>query len=46
MFLFRVHPITNPDVPNHIPLRQPIDDVHTVDDAAEDRVSRIEVRLR
>ena len=41
-----VHTITNPHVPNHIPLRQPIDDIHAVHNPAEHRVPRIEVRLR
>ena len=44
--LLRVHTITNPDVPNHIPLHQPIDDIHAVHNPAEHRVPRIEVRLR
>jgi len=44
--LIRVHTVTDPDVPNHIPLHQPIDDVHAVHHAAEDRVPGIEVRLR
>ena len=44
--LFRVHPVTNSNVPHHIPLHELIDDVHARDNAAEHRVSRIEVRLR
>ena len=44
--LLRVHTITNPDVPNHIPLHQPIDDIRAVHNPAEYRVPRVEVRLR
>jgi hypothetical protein len=44
--LFRVHTVTDPDVANHIPLHQPIDDIHAVHHPAEHRVSGIEVWLR
>src|SRR5258708_4087025 len=39
-------PIPNSYSPNHVPLLQLIDDVHARNHAAEDRVLRIEVRLR
>ena len=44
--LIRVHTVTDPDVADHIPLHQPIDDIHAVHHSAEYRVSRIKVRLR
>ena len=39
-------PVPHPDPLNRIELLQPVDDVHAVDDVAEDRVLRVEVRLR
>ena len=41
----RVHAVTDPDVSHHIPLHQLIDDVHAGHDAAEHRVSSIQVWL-
>src|SRR5258708_31766292 len=39
-------PAPPPPLPNHIPLLNLIDDVHARDDAAEDGVLRVEMRLR
>ena len=44
--LLGVHTVTDPHVPDHIPLHQLIDDVHPVQDAAKHRVACVEMRLR
>jgi hypothetical protein len=39
-------PVPNPHPPHHIPLRNPVDDLHSIHHRPEHRVARIEVRLR